>query len=77
MVSSRPPIITIVIITPCELFTPALGDGFTLESGTLLGILADLNNAVVWMVSSRPPIITIIMITPWEFFTSALADGFY
>ena len=39
-------------------FTPALADGFPLEfkgqqvSRTLLSILTDLNNAVVWMIST-------------------------
>ena len=43
-----------------EFFSPALVDGFSWEfewhqvSGTLLSILANLNNAVVWMVSTRP-----------------------
>ena len=40
-----------------EFFIPALADGLPLESlqvsGTLLSILADLNNALVWMVSTR------------------------
>ena len=40
-----------------EIFTPALADGFSRDSewpqvsSTLLSILANLNNAVVWMVS--------------------------
>ena len=46
-----------------EFFTPALADVFPLilngskspqVSRTLLSILADFNNAVVWMVSTRP-----------------------
>ena len=43
-----------------ELFTPKLAGGFPLQfewhlvSKTLLSILADLNNSVVWMVSIRP-----------------------
>ena len=46
-----------------EFFTPALADGFSLSlsdskspqvSMTLHNILADLNNAVVWMVSTHP-----------------------
>ena len=46
-----------------ELFTPALADDFPLElcdskspqvSRTLLSILADLNNVVVWIVSTCP-----------------------
>ena len=58
-------------------------------SGTLLSILAVLNNAVVWIISTRPPtsivslpfsnpfiIIIIIIIYSLEIFTSALADGF-
>ena len=46
----------------CDLSTPALADGFSLESEwqqvprTLLSILVNLNNAVVWIVSSCPPI---------------------
>ena len=51
--------------TLSEFFTPALADGFFLYwslsenkypqvSRTLLSILADLNNAVVWMVSTCP-----------------------
>ena len=43
-------------------------------SRTLLSILADLNNAVVWMVSTRP--IIIIIIYSLELFISALANGF-
>ena len=47
--------------TPWEVFTPALTDGLSMEfewqqassrSMTLLSILADLNNAVVWVVST-------------------------
>ena len=41
-----------------EFFTPALSNGFIDKSPqismTLLSILADLNNAVVWTVSIRP-----------------------
>ena len=46
-----------------DFFTPSLADGFSLGfewqqtpqvSRTLLSILADLNNAVVWMVSTSP-----------------------
>ena len=49
-----------IIVTPWEFFTSALADGLSLEtkwqqvSRTLLSILADLNNALVWMVSTRP-----------------------
>ena len=48
-------------ITPWEVFTSALPDGFPLKfewqqifssPRTLLGILADFNNAVVWIVST-------------------------
>ena len=51
--------------TAWKFFSSAIADGFTLEfelqqvfSGhrTLLSILADLNNTVVWRVSSRPVI---------------------
>ena len=36
-------------------FYRSLSDGKSSQiSRTLLGILADLNNAVVWMVSTRP-----------------------
>ena len=54
-------IIIIIIITPFGFFTPALADGFSLESEwqqvsslsrTLLSILANLNNAVVWIARS-------------------------
>ena len=50
-------------------------------SRTLLSILADLKNAVVWMFFTRPIIIIIIIIIitiiySLEFFTSMLADGF-
>ena len=39
-------------------FYMSLSDGKTPQvSRTLLSILADLNNAVVWMISARPPII--------------------
>ena len=50
------------IIIPWEIFTPMLADGLSLEvewqqiSMTLLTILANLNNVVVWMVSTCPPI---------------------
>ena len=60
-------------------------------SRTLLSILHDRNNAVIWIVSESFPIsnpsslsnlLGIILsppitlsLTPWEFFTSALADG--
>ena len=43
-----------------ELFTSALADGFSLESEwqqvsrTLLSILANISNAVVWRVSAHP-----------------------
>ena len=49
-----------IILLFWECFTPALADGFSLESEwqqdfrTLLSILADLNHAVVWMVFTRP-----------------------
>ena len=49
--------------SPCMFFTPAISDSLSLSDskssqvlGTLLGILGDLKNAVVWMVSI-PPII--------------------
>ena len=50
-------IIIIIIIIPWEFFTPAfywsLSDSDFLQvTRTLLSILADLNNAVVWMVST-------------------------
>ena len=59
-----------------SLITLALADGFSLEfvsnkssqvSKTLLSILADLNNAVVWMVSTRPVIskFSILVIILW------------
>ena len=46
----------------CAFFIPVLTDGLSLNSEskstqfsrTLLSILADFNNAVVWMVSTRP-----------------------
>ena len=34
----------------------SVSDSKSQISETLLSILADLNNAVVWLVSSRPPI---------------------
>ena len=43
-----------------EFFIPALADGFPLEfewqqvSSTLLSILVDVNNAIVWMFSTCP-----------------------
>ena len=49
-------------ITPCELFKPALGDDISFSmsfsnspqvSRTLLSILSDLSNPVVWMVAAR------------------------
>ena len=52
----------IIIITPSEFFTPALSDGFLWRlsdskspqvSRTLLSILADLSNAIVWMFSAH------------------------
>ena len=40
-------------------FDRALSDSKSPQvSGTLLSILADLDNDVVWMVSARPPIST-------------------
>ena len=44
-----------------EFFTPAIADGFSQDfkwqvSRILLSILADLNNAVVWIVSTSPVI---------------------
>ena len=53
-------IIIIIILLFWEFFAPAFAEGFSLESEwqqvtrTLLSILADLNNTVVWMVSTRP-----------------------
>ena len=44
--------------TPCKFFMTALADSFSLEferqqfSRTVLSILADLNNAIVWLVST-------------------------
>ena len=77
------PILIIIILIICELFRPALIDGFP---------LANLNNAVFWMVStcrlisksSGPwtkhlgavPSAPIIIIHSLELFTSVLADGF-
>ena len=55
---------SISLFTPWELFSSVLVNCISLEferqhspqvSRTLLGILADLNNAVVWMISTRPP----------------------
>ena len=54
----------LVFITPCKFFTPALyifhwslSDNKSPQiSRTLLCILIDLINAVVWMVSAYPPI---------------------
>ena len=52
----------IIILFIWEFFTPVLADGLHWSlsdnkspqvSGTLLSILADLNNAVVWMISTR------------------------
>ena len=52
-----------IILFLFEFFTLELADGFSLEfewqqisssPRTLLGILADLTNAVVWMVCTRP-----------------------
>ena len=43
---------------------------FTLIYRTFHSILADLNNAVVWMVSIN------IILPFWEFFMPALAGGF-
>ena len=46
--------------TPSDFFTPALADGLSLKSGwhdvsrTLLSILDNLSNTVVWMVSILP-----------------------
>ena len=48
-----------MIVTPRELtiFHWSLSNSKSLQvSWTLLSILADLNNVVVWMVSTRPPI---------------------
>ena len=48
--------------TPFWVYSPALADGFSLVfdwkqiSRTLLSILTDLNNAVIWMVSTCPMI---------------------
>ena len=53
-------IIIVIIFLLCGVFTPALADGFSLKfewqqiSRILLSILADLNNAVVWIASTRP-----------------------
>ena len=50
----------VIILLLREFFTPALGDGFSLEfewhqvSWTFLSILANLSNDVVWMVSTHP-----------------------
>ena len=55
-------IIIIIFVLFWEFFTQALADGFSLEfewqqvSRTLPCILANLNNAVVWMVSTSPVI---------------------
>ena len=48
-----------VFITPTlAIFYRSLSDSKSVQfSKTLLSILADLNNAVVWMVSIRPPIL--------------------
>ena len=54
------PHMIIIIIIPCEFFTPALADDFSLESEslqvsrTLLSIQAGLDNAVVWLVFTCP-----------------------
>ena len=54
----------IIIIYSLEFFTSVLADGLSLKlsdskspqiSKTLLGNLAVLNNAVVWMISTRLP----------------------
>ena len=51
-----------LLFTPWEFFTSVNADGLSLEfewqqvSRTLLSVLADLNNAAVWMVSTRPRI---------------------
>ena len=54
-----------IIIYSFQVLTPALADGFSLDFKrqqvssslrTFLSILANLNNAVVWMVSTCPPI---------------------
>ena len=53
-------IIVIIILLLESFFTPALADGlsqkfeYQQDSKTLLSILADINNAVVWMVSICP-----------------------
>ena len=55
-------IIIIIIVCPSEFFKPALANGLSLKfnskflqvSRTLLSILADLHNEVVWMVSTCP-----------------------
>ena len=46
----------IIILLLFEFFQSVLANEFEWEqvSGTLLSILTDLNNAVVWMVSTRP-----------------------
>ena len=51
----------IIIVMACEFFIPALPDGLSPSdskspqvSRTLFSILADFNNAVVWMVSTNP-----------------------
>ena len=62
-------------ITPWDFFTPALADGLSDSkspqvSWILLGILADLNEIVVWMISSSPLIWSLPFPLPsfWELF---------
>ena len=55
-------LLSFIIIVPYEFFTSALVDPLSLKSGwhkfqvswTIVFILADLNNIVVWMVSTSP-----------------------
>ena len=53
-------LLLLLLLLLFSFFTPALSDGFSQEiewqqvsSRTLLSILGDVNNAVVWMVSTR------------------------
>ena len=55
--------LSLLFLLLLSFFTPVLTDAFSLDfkwqqvwlgPGTLLSVLADLNNAVVWMVTTRP-----------------------
>ena len=62
-----------IVIGAFSVFHRRLSDRKTPQvSRTILSILVNLNNAIVWMVSASPSIIIIIIIIPCEFFLTGV-----